>query len=68
MHLRSAQDFGKLIWETRKASKVTQKELAAACGTGIRFGKASCELGKALLVALMLGIRLEASPPKLIND
>jgi hypothetical protein len=49
--------------------KVTQKELAAACGTGIRFirelekGKASCELGKALLVAAMLGIKLEALPP-----
>ncbi len=37
MPLRSAQDFGKLIWETWKASKVTQKELVAACGTGIRF-------------------------------
>ncbi len=74
MTLRSAQDLGKLIRETRKASKVTQKELAAACGVGIRFiqdlekGKASCELGKALLVALMLGIRLEASPPKIIID
>jgi y4mF family transcriptional regulator len=72
MPLRNAQDFGKLIRETRKASKVTQKELAAACGTGIRFirelekGKASCELEKALMAALMLGIKLEASPPKLI--
>jgi transcriptional regulator with XRE-family HTH domain len=48
---------------------VTQKQLAAACGTGIRYirelekGKASCELGKALLAAAMLGIRLEALPP-----
>jgi y4mF family transcriptional regulator len=73
MPLRSAQDFGKLIRDTRKANKVTQKELAAACGTGIRFirelekGKASCELGKALLVATMLGLRLEAKPPVVIN-
>jgi y4mF family transcriptional regulator len=69
MTLRSAQDFGKLVKETRKANTVTQKELAAACGVGIRFirelekGKASCELGKALLVATMLGIKLKASLP-----
>jgi y4mF family transcriptional regulator len=67
MTLRSAQDFGKLVKETRKANTVTQKELAAACGVGIRFirelekGKASCELGKALLVVTMLGIKLKAS-------
>lgn len=73
MPLRSAQDFGKLIRDTRKTNKVTQKELAAACGTGIRFirelekGKASCELGKALLVATMLGIRFEAMPPQLMD-
>jgi y4mF family transcriptional regulator len=69
MPLRNAEDFGKLIKETRKASKVTQKDLAAACGTGIRFirelekGKASCELGKALLVASMLGIKLNGQSP-----
>jgi y4mF family transcriptional regulator len=69
MPLQSPQDFGKLIRETRKANKVTQKELAAACGTGIRFirelekGKASCELGKALLAATMLGIKLKAILP-----
>lgn len=73
MPLRSAQDFGKLIRDTRKTNNVTQKELAAACGTGIRFirelekGKASCELGKALLVATMLGIRFEAMPPQLMD-
>ena len=66
MLIRDAQDFGTLIREARKADNVTQKELAAACGTGIRFirdlenGKPTCELEKALLVASMLGIRLEA--------
>jgi len=69
MPIRTAQDFGQLIQKTRKASKVTQKELAAACGTGIRFirelesGKPTCELEKALLVASMLGIQLEAILP-----
>ncbi len=65
MPINNAQDFGKLIRDTRKASKVTQKELAAACGTGVRFirelekGKASCELEKALLAATMLGLKLD---------
>jgi len=66
MQVQNAQEFGKLIRDVRKASNVTQKELAAACGTGIRFirelekGKPSCELDKALLVTTMLGIKLEA--------
>jgi y4mF family transcriptional regulator len=65
----NAQTFGHLIRLTRKASQMTQKDLAAACGTGVRFirelekGKPSCELGKALLVATMLGIKLEAVFP-----
>lgn len=69
MSIKNAQDFGKLIRATRKASKVTQKELAAACGTGIRFirelekGKPSCELDKALMVAIMLGLKLEMVLP-----
>jgi y4mF family transcriptional regulator len=69
MPLRNAEDFGKLIKDTRKAGKITQKALAAACGTGIRFirelekGKASCELGKSLLVASMLGIQLNGLRP-----
>lgn len=74
MSIRNAADFGKLIKETRKAEKITQKSLAAACGTGIRFirelekGKASCELGKSLLVATMLGIQLTGLRPFKSND
>lgn len=69
MPLKTAQDFGTLIRTTRKASRVTQKELAAASGTGVRFirelekGKPSCELDKALLVAAMLGIKFNAVLP-----
>ncbi len=65
MLIRNAQDFGNLIRNARKAGNITQKELAAACGTGIRFirelekGKPSCELDKALMVAAMLGIKLD---------
>jgi len=69
MPIRDAKDFGKLIKTVRKASNLTQKDLAAASGTGVRFigdlesGKPSCELEKALLVALMLGIKLDAAGP-----
>jgi len=69
MFFNNAQDFGQLIRDIRKASKLTQKDLAAACGTGVRFirelerGKPSCELDKALLVAAMLGIKLQAVSP-----
>ena len=73
MPFKNAANFGKLVLDTRKASDITQKELAAACGTGIRFirelekGKPTCELEKALLVATMLGIKLEAVLPKAVK-
>lgn len=73
MLLKNARDFGNLIRDARKASNTTQKELAAACGVGIRFiqelekGKPTCELEKALLVARMLGMKLETSLPKTIK-
>ncbi len=62
----NAEDFGNLIKTIRKQSGLTQAQLAAASGLGERFirelenGKASCQLGKALLVVRMLGIRLDA--------
>ncbi len=49
---------------------MTQTELSGASDTGLRFivdlekGKPTCELEKALLVAAMLGIRLEAKLPQ----
>ncbi len=69
--ISSARQFGYLIKRVRKSAQLTQKELAAASGTGVRFiqdlekGKTSCELDKALLVASMLGIRLDARLPVL---
>lgn len=67
--ISSSRQFGNLIKRTRKLHHLTQKELAAASGTGVRFiqelekGKMTCELDKALRVAGMLGIRLEARLP-----
>lgn len=71
MRLITANDFGNLIHHTRKKAKLTQAQLAAASGVGERFlrelekGKASCQLEKALLVAAMLGIKLNAEPPEI---
>jgi transcriptional regulator with XRE-family HTH domain len=59
-----ASTFGSLIRGRRKALKMRQDELALATGVGRRFlidleaGKHSCQLGRSLLVADALGLRL----------
>jgi transcriptional regulator with XRE-family HTH domain len=56
--------FGSLIRSRRKALKMRQDQLALATGVGRRFlidleaGKSSCQLGRSLLVADALGLRL----------
>ena len=56
--------FGAAIRERRNASGMTQDELALATGVGRRFlidleaGKSSCHLGRSLMVAQALGLRL----------
>ena len=56
--------FGALVRERREALKMRQDDLALATGVGRRFiieleaGKPSCQLGKALLVASAVGLRL----------
>ena len=60
----AASAFGALIRARRKALKMRQNQLALATGVGRRFvidleaGKASCQLGRSLLVADALGLRL----------
>jgi HTH-type transcriptional regulator/antitoxin HipB len=67
--IQNAKDFGQLIRLTRKKAHLTQAKLAAATGIGERFvrelekGKPTCQLEKSLLVAQMLGIKLEAKLP-----
>jgi y4mF family transcriptional regulator len=74
MRIITTKDFGELIRDTRRKAKLTQAQLAAASGTGQRFvrelenGKATCQLGKALFVAQMLGIKFEAQSLLLINE
>src|SRR6478672_1237384 len=56
--------FGALIRGRRKGLKMRQDQLALATGVGRRFlidleaGKPSCQLGRSLLVADALGLRL----------
>jgi HTH-type transcriptional regulator/antitoxin HipB len=62
-------DIGKLVRETRKGLGVTQKDLALASGTGLRFiielekGKETAEIGKVLSILQTLGIQLTLTPP-----
>jgi transcriptional regulator with XRE-family HTH domain len=56
--------FGSLIRSRRKALNMRQDQLALATGVGRRFlidleaGKPSCQLGRSLLVADAVGLRL----------
>ncbi len=58
-----AARFGALVREHREAMKLRQDDLALATGVGRRFiidleaGKPTCQLGKALLVAMAVGLR-----------
>ena len=67
--ITTAGAFGNLVRAMRKKTGLTQADLASAAGIGERFvrelekGKPSCQLEKALLVAQMLGIKLEAVLP-----
>ena len=63
------ETIGELIKKVRKSKGVTQTDLAAASGTGLRFivdlerGKPTCELGKTLSVLQTCGIKLSLEPP-----
>ena len=65
----TTEQIGKLVRDTRKAMSVTQQDLALTSGTGQRFisdlekGKATCQLGKVLIVLQTLGITLNFSSP-----
>lgn len=64
MNITDSKTLGEAIRATRKRLKVTQKDLALASGTGLRFiieleqGKPTCQLGKALGILQALGLRL----------
>ena len=63
------EQIGQLVKKARKTLGVTQKDLALASGTGLRFiieleqGKATCQIGKALTVLHTLGIMMQLTLP-----
>jgi DNA-binding XRE family transcriptional regulator len=69
MTIRDTKSFGDGIRVARKRLKVTQKDVALANGTGLRFiidlekGKPTCQIGKALEIARSLGVELEMTGP-----
>ena len=56
--------FGAIVRKRREAMKINQNDLALSTGVGRRFiidleaGKPSCHLGKTLLVAEAVGLRI----------
>lgn len=65
MNVKDPKSLGGLIRETRKRAGVTQKELALAAGTGLRFvgelenGKPTCHVGKVFEVLRSLGLEIK---------
>ncbi len=65
MTVQNTPQLGDAIRSMRKQLKVTQKDLAMTCGTGLRFvidlekGKPTCQIGKILQVLQALGLRVE---------
>ena len=67
IHLADTVTLGETIRQEPKRQKVTQSELAALAGVGVRFarelegGKQSCQLGLTFAVLETLGITLSAT-------
>ena len=63
--IKDTEQLGVLLRHMRRQQGLTQVQLAAACGVGVRFlrelecGKQSCHLAKTLHVISMLGWRVE---------
>jgi HTH-type transcriptional regulator / antitoxin HipB len=67
MKIKNTEQLGTAIRMRRKQLKITQKELAMTCGTGLRFivdlekGKPTCQIGKTLQVLQALGLAIETT-------
>ncbi|MEE9166110.1 MAG: helix-turn-helix transcriptional regulator [Candidatus Neomarinimicrobiota bacterium] len=74
MNTKSPKQLGATIRARRRQLKVTQKDLALTCGTGLRFiidlekGKSTCQIGKILQVLQALGLKLQISNPSTDTD
>lgn len=62
--LQDMKQLGHIVRQVRKDQGLTQEQLAATCGVGLRFvreveqGKTSCHIGKVIQVIHMLGIKI----------
>lgn len=69
MNIRTPEQLGAAIRARRRQLKVTQKDLAMTCGTGLRFiidlekGKPTCQIGKVLQIIQALGLELRITNP-----
>jgi y4mF family transcriptional regulator len=69
MNTKSPEQLGSAIRARRRQLKVTQKDLAMTCGTGLRFiidlekGKPTCQIGKILQVLQALGLKFQITSP-----
>ena len=69
MNAFTSISVGEIIHARRKQLKITQKDLALTCGTGLRFlvdlekGKSTCQIGKILQVIQALGLELHLTTP-----
>ena len=69
MNAMTPVSLGNTIHTRRKQLKITQKDLALTCGTGLRFlvdlekGKPTCQIGKTLQVIQALGLELQLTAP-----
>ncbi|MDR3244790.1 MAG: helix-turn-helix transcriptional regulator [Elusimicrobiota bacterium] len=74
MIINNVSDIGKIIKEIRKKQNLTQPQLAATSGVGVRFivdlekGKETAAIGKTLKVIKMLGIDIEFKLPKMNEE
>jgi len=74
MKVQNPEQLGEVIRAKRRQLKVTQKDLALTCGTGLRFiidlekGKATCQIGKTLQVIQALGLTIQISEPAISKE
>lgn len=67
MSENKVEKIGGLVRQVRKEHGLTQEQLAAISGVGVRFvreleqGKESCHIGKVITVVAMLGMDIQIS-------
>lgn len=68
MKIANTEALGQWVREERKRIGATQRDLALAAGTGLRWiidlekGKETCQVGKVFQVLEALGTQMEVNP------